>query len=646
MVLSNKPFSSASAAKDYYSHGDYYGSEGMGIWFGEGAKEIGLKGEFNAKSDKTFIEILNGELTNGQTLGRKMRDGIQHRPGLDLTFSCPKSFSIQMLLYANKEERVAMEKAMTNAVTTTLSFIEKQGYVIARKGNGGKEKEKLNKLTFVTFNHTTNRNLEPQAHMHCFLANVAKCKDGKFRSISYDKVLEHTKFLGQIFRNELALEVKKLGHELTTKILSDGSSSFELASIHPDLIKAFSTRREEIVELCKLYGVTTKEGRDKIVINSRKAKKSVKLEEVLNVWKTVESNVMKDTKIEELKEALDKVKQSDTDNVKNISSFEFNAKDLAKLCIEDITFHKTVFTQEELLKKSMKYSIGNFSVNEIQREIGLLEKSGHLIRAKESITTKEMLYKEKKVISYAVNGLGQAKQIIHEKHFEKYSLRFEERELSKNPNFIMNDQQKRALKHIVTSKDNIIAIEGLPGVGKSTVLNAVRDISGRKIVSLLGLGEKFQGIAPTASAAKTLKESANISSVTLHSFLGKYQGYIEDRGTKESLQVLRREYKKVMIFLDESSLVSTRVMHKLLKLQDKLGFRLVITGDTKQLGAVEAGKPFGQMLKVIPSIKLNKIIRQKDERHKEAIIASYEGDIKKTFKIHNSNIKEGGGVKF
>lgn len=1104
MVLSNKPFSSAGAAREYYSHGDYYGSEGKGVWFGEAAKELGFYGGFNAKSDQAFKNILQGILPNGQVLGRKTKEGIQHRPGLDLTFSCPKSFSIQMLLYADKEERAALEKAMMSAVTKTLSYIEKQGYVITRKAYG--VKERLNKLAFATFSHTTNRNLEPQAHVHCFLANVAKCQDGKFRSITYDKVFENTKLLGQVFRNELALEVKRLGYKIESKILSDGSSSFELANIHPKLIKAFSTRRQEIVELCKLYGITTKEGRDRIVITSRKAKKSVHLEDLLNTWKTVESNVMKeieksgelihtkskivfnhdkpihrleDTVIEnkvqineklgikqiyhalydklpsllpefgfvkrgshyistteqkvdgsvgkkgkvyvyennpgilvdytrgsksvwdyiqekhvlssnnevfqylasmagfkdaigklhtiksvhteqnkerevkqavehktwelvykfsvekikvpnnqvsqyleqdrgyskeiinkmgigyipskrdlmeylvssgisesqasEVKKALgyiggthkmvmpyydktgrviglaarnikhtpkselgkymytkglvrnstlfniyeikplqeivivegmldclharaqgiknvvalggtafnykqaelinelgiskitvcmdnDKAGQEASERIvslifdknpeaqikittlpkgikdldellkvygatkaievittakekvklekagykeiggtldqeqalnkrldmvtatsgekplepvemlessegtlrqtsladggfaaakttleiantvnNNVSENDINpeltSKDLAKLCIEDITYYKSVFTQEELVNKIMKYSIGDFSISEIQKEIKEFEKSGELLVTEEGMTTKELLDKEKQILKYAIDGLGQAKPILKERHFNSRCVKFEKREQAKNPNFIMNDQQKKALKYIITSKDNRIAVIGLPGVGKSTVLNAVRDISDRKIINILGLGEKFQGAAPTASAAKTLKESANIDSSTLHRFLAKYQGYIEDRGTKQSLQVMRDQFKKVIIFLDESSLVPTRLMYKLLKLQHKFGFKLVITGDTKQQTSVEAGKPFEQILSVIPSIKLNKIIRQKDEKHREAVIASSEGKIKKTFSIHQCNIKEEGATK-
>jgi len=118
----------------------------------------------------------------------------------------------------------------------------------------------------------------------------------------------------------------------------------------------------------------------------------------------------------------------------------------------------------------------------------------------------------------------------------------------------MNDQQRKALQHILTSKDKIITMEGLPGVGKSTVLNGVRDIGGRKIISLIGFGESYKGLASTASSSKTLEIAAKVESKTLHSFLNKYKGYIEGRGIS-SIKFFKNEYKNTVIFADEVSLI-------------------------------------------------------------------------------------------
>jgi conjugative relaxase-like TrwC/TraI family protein len=694
-MLSIKPFSSSDAASKYYSHGDYYGSEGEGSWLGLGAKDLGLSGDITAKTNKEFNNLLKGILPNGQVLGRKTKDGTEHTPGVDLTFSAPKSFSIQMLLYSSSQERQGMEQALKTAVSKTLSYIESKGYVVARKGNGGYEREKLNKLTFATFMHTTNRNLEPQMHVHCFLANAAKCQDGKFRSITIDNLLENNKLFGQAFRNELALETKKLGLEITHTILSDGSSSFEIASVHPKIIEAFSTRRKEIVGLCKLYGVTTKEGRDKIVINSRKAKKLVTKEELTKAWYELENKIkqeidaeqnssnnkietsiesrtleqqthltiqqnLKDKDIANTHNKTYTPQDTSTSAVSSVISFIQDIKekvssllsqnkdktgenetlsvaDLTKLSVEDVSYNKTVFLKEELLKKSLKYGIGNYSVLELHQEINNLEQNGSLIRHENQLTTRTLLEKENQILKYARDKLGSSKEIVTETAFVHHCQKFEKRELAKNPEFQMNRSQQKAIKHILTSKDKIITMEGLPGVGKSTVLNAVRDITDKRIINLIDR-QSFEGMAPTASAAKTLKGSAKVETQTLHGFITKYQGYIEGRGMK-SLSSIKQEYKNTIIFVDEASLISTNIMHRLLTLQDKLNFRLVLTGDTKQLGSVEAGKPFEQMLDIIKPVRLRQIVRQKNDAHKQAVLDSATGNIEGTFAIHDDSIK-------
>lgn len=628
-MLSVKIFTSSKAAAKYYSHGDYYGSEGEGAWFGRGTKDLGLIGNFTAKENKQFTNLLGGILPNGQDLARKTKDGREHNPGTDLTFSVPKSFSIQMMLYATSEERQAMEKAVISSVNKTLSYIEKEGYIFARKGSNGKQREKLTSLTFATFLHTTNRNLEPQVHIHSFLANVAKCSDSKYRCVNIDNLLKNNKFFGQIFRNELAIETKQLGLDITSTILADGSGSFELSKIHPKLIEAFSTRRKEIVELCKLYGITSKAGRDKVVINSRKTKKLVTQEELSKAWREIEQQVQKE---------IDSSSIGGSDSIEEMASTSLNIKDLVKLCVGDISYNKTVFTKEEIIQKTLRYGIGNFTIEDCKKEIAALIQNGDLIQHQDKYTTKELLFKEKQIWGYAINAINHGKAMIQAKKFEVKLQQFQARAIAKDSNFQMNDQQKLAIKHILTSNDQTITMEGLPGVGKSTVLNAVREISKRKIINMLGLGDKFKGSAPTASASKTLSESAGVESQTLHSFIAKYRGYIEGRGST-SLSRFKREYKNTIVFLDEASLVSTTVMHQLLTLQDKFGFRLVLTGDTKQLGSVEAGKPFEQILDIIKPVKLQEIVRQKDQTHRQAVIAASTGQISQSFSIHHDSIK-------
>ncbi len=636
-MLSTRVFKSSSATVSYYSNGDYYGSEGEGSWYGEGAQELGLTGKFNAKDNQRFIDLLEGKMPNGQVLSRKTKDKEEHCPGVDLTFSAPKSFSIEMLIYADGAKKQDMESALSKAVNNTLKYIEENNYVVARKGHNGIIKEPINKLTFATFMHTTNRNVEPQAHVHCLLANAAKSEDGKFRSIDFSEILKNNKFFGQVFRNELAIETKKLGYEITPTILSDGSSSFELSKIDPKLIDAFSTRRKEIEKLCKLYGVTTKEGRNNIVINSRKSKSLSPQEDIIKAWATLEQKVQKEIAQEK---SLNKgYEQSSDPSSQRVNSL--NLADLIKLCIEDVTQHKSVFTKEDLARKALKFLIGDHLIRDIDAEIKTLETQGILIKHGNQYTSKVLIAKETQILKYAQNAIGSAKPLVEEKYFAAHYDKFTQRALKNNSEFQMNKQQQRVVKHILSSKDNITTVVGLPGVGKSTVLDAVRDIADHKVNKIIRLfvkNENFEGMAPTASAAKTLGNAAQIESNTIHHFIGKHQGYLEGRGTQESLKALSKNFKDTIIFVDEASLISTNVMHKLTSLQEMLKFRMVLVGDTKQLSAVEAGKPFEQILSIIPPIKLNQIVRQKDQSHREAIISASEGKVKETFTVHDNNI--------
>lgn len=642
-MLSTKVFSSSSNAQKYYSHADYYGVEVKGVWFGNGAEDFKFYGVFNAKTNQEFKDLLNGKMHDGRLLGNLDKNGdVIHRPGVDLTFSSPKSLSIQMHVLADKKEKEYLESARMKALKTTLSYIENSGMVYTRKGAQGVIKEPINRLTFALFAHTTNRNLEPQDHVHCLLFNATKCADGKYRTIVWDEVLKNNKYIGQIFRNELALEVQKLGYEIRTTILSDGSASFELKNISQSLIDAFSTRRKEIVELFKYYDAKTKEAKDKIVINSRGSKRTLSETKLKETWQKIVEEVAKEDKIKSvtnlgIKELIiDKIQDFlDSTVYKNeIEKIKFqpnlSVSQITQFALRDITHNNSVFTREEISKVALKYALGRYSIQDIALGINELIKAKEIVRSDREenlFTSKELLAKEQEILKFGKKGLNKCVPIIKEEYFEQ---RFKMHEKHYGKDFKLNKQQINAVKHVLTSKDKITAIQGLPGVGKSTVLETVKSMAGNRVLTI--------GMAPTASASKTLEISSGIQSRTLHSFINKYRGYLEGRGTKKGLATTQSEFKKSIIFVDEASLIGTRKMHSLLVLSDMLKFRVVLVGDTKQLAAVEAGKPFEQLLEVIKSVKLDTVVRQKDAGHIKAIKDVANNKILGSFKVHEKNI--------
>ena len=75
----------------------------------------------------------------------------------------------------------------------------------------------------------------------------------------------------------------------------------------------------------------------------------------------------------------------------------------------------------------------------------------------------------------------------------------------------LSESQRAAVEQILASRDQVTALEGVAGSGKTTSLTAIREAAERE-------GYKVQGFAPTSRAAQKLAE-AGIESSTLQRHL-------------------------------------------------------------------------------------------------------------------------------
>ena len=96
---------------------------------------------------------------------------------------------------------------------------------------------------------------------------------------------------------------------------------------------------------------------------------------------------------------------------------------------------------------------------------------------------------------------------------------------------------------------------------------------------------------------------------------------------------MRGSFSKTVLIVDESSLASSEQMRGLLKAATTLRVpRVVLVGDEKQLGAVEAGKPFEQLRRAgMQTAVMDEILRQRDMEIKEAVRAGLAGEVKTAF---------------
>jgi ATP-dependent exoDNAse (exonuclease V) alpha subunit len=170
----------------------------------------------------------------------------------------------------------------------------------------------------------------------------------------------------------------------------------------------------------------------------------------------------------------------------------------------------------------------------------------------------------------------------------------------------LSETQRKAVSQILSSRDQVMALEGVAGSGKTTSLAAIREVAQRN-------GYKVEGFAPTSRAAQKLSESG-IESGTLQRHLSSPR---EDQASGKKLYVL-----------DESSLASTKQMNEFL---NRLGGedRVLLVGDTRQHQAVEAGRPYQQLREAgLQTARLEEIVRQKEPRLREVVEQLSRGEVK------------------
>ena len=153
---------SANENEDYYAHDEHRKAS---RWRGSGAAALGLRGHVEPGE---FRRVLQGYVPGTDIRLGRLRDGAhEHRPGLDITLSAPKSVSLEALLGGSDR---AM-RAHDAAVRATLAFIETRLLRTRRWSPEERRSVQVNAplLVAATFRHVTSRNNDPQLHTHCVI---------------------------------------------------------------------------------------------------------------------------------------------------------------------------------------------------------------------------------------------------------------------------------------------------------------------------------------------------------------------------------------------------------------------------------------------------------------------------------------------
>jgi conjugative relaxase-like TrwC/TraI family protein len=617
----SKPLSAGQAqayhAKEFTSAEQaYYSQQGQlfGEWHGKLAQELGLEGKV---SEEQFCRLANGQHPDtGEQLVRhresfeyKNEDGetvktMEHRAGWDATFSAPKSVSLTALV--GGDERV--RQAHRESVGVALDELER--FVQARMG-GDHPAETTGKWVAAKFEHDSARPVDgyaaPQLHTHVVFFNLTETEDGKPHAIQPREIYKSQKFTTAVYQSELGYRLKELGYEIT----QGKNGAPEIKGYTQEYMEASSPRSRQIKAHLEERGLAGAGPAQIAAHRTRDAKSPLSAEEMLERHRELAERfgnqphrIVKEAHARGLQEHH------------TVEERQARAQEAVTYSRDRNIEREAVVDERELMRDALRRGMGETTFREIQHNFNERLRSGEFIEvgqerhaaAGRTFTTREMLDYERDNLAHMKADQGKHEPLVSEEKREELTEKFAH----------LSDSQRRAVKEILSSRDQITGLDGVAGSGKTTSLAAIREAAERE-------GYQVEGLAPTSRAAQQLEEAC-IRSNTLQYHLARSYA-------NESQQ--RRLY-----VVDESSLASTRQVNDFLNRLNQHD-RVILVGDTRQHQGVEAGRPFQQFQEAgMRTAHLDEIIRQKDPALKQAVEQLAHGQVREAVE----NLKQQGRV--
>lgn len=214
------------------------------------------------------------------------------------------------------------------------------------------------------------------------------------------------------------------------------------------------------------------------------------------------------------------------------------------------------------------------------------------------------MYIQELELAVELSKILKGKRDLHQK-----MIKYDESDIYKNYYKIKNHshlefskEQENAILSAFT--EPIIIITGGPGTGKTTIVKAIIEMYLKLNKDNTTVADYIALLAPTGKAAKRLKESTQLPSMTIHKYLG-YMG-----GNSFTYSKYNKTAAKLII-VDEASMMDLPLASRLItSMQDDA--RIIIVGDVDQLPSVGPGQVLKDLIdsREIKTIRLTKIHRQ------------------------------------
>lgn len=571
---------------------------------GKGAELLGLNGEVH---EKEFIHLCAGEKPDGSMLTQRMNtvregDTPNRRVFYDWMIAPPKSVSVAALV--GGDDRIL--KAHAKAVAIAAKELEK--YATARvraKGDSmnGKDRATGN-LTMAAFTHETSRAVsaeqvgDPQLHTHLLVFNCTQDPgdNDKWKALQNYEMLKNQRFISSVYDYELCRELKKMGYAIRSK-----GKGWELDHIPTSLCDKFSKRHSKIEETtAELEASGAKSGHEKLknrVAHSTRMRKtgSQEAEELRESWQAQ----MTASELEALK-SFGKTNEP----VRSESP-----KETVAWTKKHLFERNAVVTQEMFLTTCLKHTLGtDYSVEDYRKAL-MADKSFLHEIGTTRMTTKEALATEKFLLDTVRGGKGKYEPLGELLPITLTRLA--------HP---LNETQLPVAEKLLSSSDFCTVFRGGAGTGKSFSL---QHVEAALILALKAKEKKVVVLAPQNKQVIGLIGD-EFDAYTVSTFLHPASSISVDKDT--------------VVLVDEAGQIGGKSMQLLMEKVKAGGGRIILSGDTKQKGPVEASDAMRAIENYAdPTTAALEgeyaIQRQQTEQYKSAVAAASRGDTSLSWKI-------------
>ena len=564
------------------TQGDYYlGQEINGRWQGKGAELLGIRHGSDV-TKKQFDALLRGKHpTTGDALTQRNRK--DRRPGMDLTFSVPKSVSLAWAI--NEDERLI--EALREVVAETMTKdVEPLMHRRVRRGkhSSSEQKSATGKLIYADFLHKTSRPVDgvadPHLHVHAYVINWTE-QNGIHYAGQMEEIVRQRATLQAKFESRLARKLRdELGYGVrNTRYVQSGrvKAGWEIVGLERSTIEKFSRRTAQVEEHANENGIRDAAKKAKLGAKTREKKdKGAAVDRLRDQWR----------------ERLTTEERKAFAALLNHNGDQSGERDAAEhslqYALDHHLYRQSTTERHQIIGTALEHAL-TVSPEEMERAMDAMNVLRKTIDQdgadRHFVTTQQVLDAERRMIGHARDGRG-TKVAIGTKEYQF------QREW-------LNEQQKSAVLDVLTARDAVVAVTGGAGTGKSSLMEEAGD-------AITKYGKTLFTFTPSTGAKEVLQEKGFDRTQTVEHLIRNDN--------------LHPELRDQVVWIDEAGLLDVRSMNAVFEIAREQNARVVLSGDTKQHASPRRGEAL-RLLEQEAGLKIARVeaIQRQRGEYKKAV---------------------------